>query len=174
MNTMCRKILMLFVILPYFSLFSNVLSPPCDIPAPLNYFFNCLGGEDRKLNLTLVSKNAYGRCKLEVVALFYDYPGDPTLPQARKMITTLTDRILKDINEHEELACYFQTFPLKPSNLVIRIRMHPKYCGFYYPPLGNIAYATVADGLVMYDTWNSFTYDVDRLRTEPLVLPKPK
>lgn len=148
---------------------AEALYAPCSLPDQVNYFVNCFADEQLKSNqLTLVTKNGeWGECcKLEKIALMFDYFDTLDLMTARKMILGITTRFLQEINKQDKLKCFFENFPLSLDNISIQIRMRNEHCGFVYPVLGNIASISIDSGFITYGTMNSYTYKIDTLRRE--------
>jgi hypothetical protein len=143
--------------------------PPAPFPSKLNYRLNCFEIEEsqKDKNLVLVSKNYLG-CEncIEKISLFFDLFETPDFDAARLLITQLVSGFINNINGQEELSCYFAAFPLTSKQVDVRVRIRRTQCGFFFPPLGNIAYITAVDGEVIYHTLNSFTFHYDVLRRE--------
>jgi hypothetical protein len=107
------------------------------------------------------------------IGLMFDYFGEVDIAAARRLITSVVDSLVDRINKDKKMAPYFLCYPISINQISVRIRIRRDECGFYYPPLGNVAYISAIDGMIYYGTLNSYTYEIDNLRTEPYPLPKP-
>ncbi len=144
----------------------DALTPICGLPAAIERVLNCFVMQLQNEKLVLVAKNSDGECGIDRVSLFFDLYDTVDIPAARRLIVPIVSGLLQDFNGQEKLRGYFNTFPLTYEQVVIQIRVRSKRCGFVYPVLGNITFIAAMDGTVTYGTLNSFTYEVDSLRTE--------
>lgn len=147
---------------------TDALQPVCGMPAQLNYALDCFVIGLNIDHLVLVAKNVTGDCGIEQIELLFDYFETLDIPRARELIVPLVTGFLESINARVKLKPFFECFPITEDQVSIRIRVRPKRCGFIYPVPGNIAAVTAGDGMVRYDTINSFTYGIDTLRIERL------
>jgi len=139
------------------------------LPGKLNYYLNCYAESLKERHLTLVSRNSEGcdNC-ITKISLTFDLFDTPNFDGAREVIVDLVGDLLKGVNARpDELKRYFAVFPLTIQNVDVRVRIRQNTQGcFIYPVLGNIAIISAADGIIVYDTMNSFTFQLDMLRRE--------
>lgn len=137
----------------------------CNIPGPIDRFLNCFALEQEKQKLFLVTKSVEGDCETERIGLLFDYyePMDEAL--ARGLIIQTVQSLLDAINADSKLIASMGGVPLTENDVVVRIRHRLTAC-YHFPVIGNIAYVTSMDGWILYDTINSYTYDINPLRTE--------
>lgn len=140
----------------------------CGIPSEVEYFLNRFGEEQEQKNksLVLVAKNVEGECGIEKIGLLFDYYDTFDLSKARHLVVSIVEDLLREVNSQEKLRPFFAECSLTINDVVVRIR-HQKGCEFVFPALGNIVYITAIDGLILYGTLNSYTLEIDNLRTEP-------
>ncbi|MBA3815144.1 MAG: hypothetical protein H0X29_01215 [Parachlamydiaceae bacterium] len=137
------------------------------IPDVVQYVLNCFAEEQESKELVLVEKiSGYDEGQISKLGFLFDLYKPLTMGEARGLAIGLTNNLLEKVNNNEKLKNYLSNSPFTVNNVVMRIRLRQKDCGFIYPALGNIAYVSVIDGKIIYDTINSFTYDLDNLRTE--------
>lgn len=138
------------------------------LPDIIDYVLNCFAEEQKTKGLVLVEKILdYDECQqISRLGFLFDLFRPLSMPAARQLVTSLITDLLQHVNKQEKLKNYLSHKPLTVKDVVIRLRLRNKDCGFIYPVLGNIAYVSVIDGEIIYDTINSFTYDLDTLRTE--------
>lgn len=139
------------------------------LPSGVEYVMNCFAEKVKAgKELVLVEKIwDFDKCgKLNRLGYLFDYYGDVDFMSARMMVTGLVNDMLESIHTNAKVVSYLAVVPFTEKEIVIRLRMRKRECGFIYPVLGNIAYVSVIDGNVIYDTINSYTYDLDTLRTE--------
>lgn len=139
------------------------------LPNVIEYFLNCFAEEQQKTHgLVLVEKiTDFDECEhISKLGFLFDRYQVISLSEARTLVANMVSEFLQQINSNVKLKKYFSNVPFSEKNFVVRLRMRTKDCGFIYPILGNIAYVSAIDGSIIYDTINSFTYDLDTLRTE--------
>jgi hypothetical protein len=138
------------------------------LPNVVDYVLNCFAQEQNSTGLVLVEKiSDYDECQqISKLGFLFDFYKLMSLSDARHQIVGLVNDLLLRINSNVKLKKYLAVSPFTAKDVVIRLRLRNKDCGFLYPPLGNIAYVSAIDGVIIYDTVNSFTYDLDTLRTE--------
>lgn len=138
------------------------------LPNVIDYVLNCFADEQKAKELVMVEKisDFDESQQISKLGFLFDIYKPLSMPQARQLVTGLATDLLQRVNSAEKLKEYLATTPFTVNDVVIRLRMRNKDCGFIYPALGNIAYVSVIDGTIIYDTVNSFTYDLDTLRTE--------
>lgn len=159
---------------------AECLYAPCCLPDQVNYFLNSFAEKQKQASgLVLVTKNGeserdccfdfccdfYYECKLDKIALIFDYFGEINLATARHLILNTVTSFLHEINQQEKVKPFFCKFPLSMDQISIQIRIRNESCRFY-PYLGNISMITIDDGSIIYGTINSYTNQVDVLRRE--------
>lgn len=139
-----------------------------DLPDAIDCILNRFGDAQKGKNLVFVSKNYEmdeEDCHIEKIDFLFDLYETVDIPRARILITSLVNSLLQTVMSSEKLkpylACHFNA-----DNIIMRIRIRTKECGFIYPVLGNIAYISAMDGRIFYDTLNSYTYQMDNLSME--------
>lgn len=139
-----------------------------DLPNVIDYVMNCFAEEQSAKNLVPVEKITDFDQFLSIrkLGFVFDYYETLNILSARALITGLAKDLVQKINSSPKLRSYLAVIPFTEKEVVLRLRLRKKNCGFVYPELGNIAYVSVIDGMIIYDTKNSFTYDLDTLRTE--------
>lgn len=139
-----------------------------DVPDVLNYVMNCFAEEQNGKNLVMAEKmrNYDAGGKINRVGYIFDLYEPVTIDAARLLVVDLVNDLVETVNRNEKLKPYLSVSPFTEKEAIIRLRIRTRQCGFVYPVLGNIAYVSVIDGAVIYDTINSYTYDLDMLRTE--------
>lgn len=164
------KNLIIFLWMPLLAgmgLFADHSTGYRNLPNLVDYALNCFASEQKSQNLNLVNKifdvDDWGNItRLGYLFDLYDTTLD--IPRARNMITGIVTSFVDRISQNEKLKPYLHCFTEK--NVVVRIRLRNDQCGFIYPKLGNVAYVSAIDGIVVYDTLNSYTYDLDTLQVE--------
>lgn len=138
------------------------------LPNVVNYVLNCYAEAQKNSNLVLVEKiSDYDEYdQISKLGFMFDLYKPLTLPEARQLVVRLVSNLVQHINSQNKLKKYLANYPFTEKDVVIRLRLRNKDCGFIYPFIGNIAYVSALDGDIIYDTVNSFTYDLDTLRTE--------
>lgn len=166
------RILSFFILMIAFRSFLVANVPTCSaLPNAIEYLLNCFAEEQKNKNLVLVAKisDVDACCRITKLGFLFDLDGMVDIPAGRSLITGVVTNFLNTINSNEKLRPYLTTSYFTEKNVVIRIRIRNKNCGFFYPYLGNIAYISAMDGAIIYDTINSYTYDLDLLRMENFV-----
>ena len=145
-------------------------STPCYLPGSLVYAINCFKNHTTNQDLELISVNTKEDCDDTIyeLNLVFDLAKTVDENQARKLVLNLLANLLNSFNNNQKLRPLFSISPLTANEVTIQIRIRPSDCGADYPIMGNIASVTVADGKVIYGTLNSYTYQIDILRTETL------
>lgn len=138
------------------------------LPDIIEYVLNCFAEEQKTKGLVLVEKIIdFDECRqISKLGFLFDFFRPLSMPASRQIITSLVNDLVLHVNKQEKLKNYLSHKPFTVNDVVVRLRLRNKDCGFIYPMLGNIAYVSVIDGEIIYDTINSFTYDLDTLRTE--------
>lgn len=140
---------------------------PSALPDAVEYALNCFAEEQTAKNLILVSKisDVDHCCRIQKLGFLFDLYDNVNILTARSLVTGLMASFLETIHRNEKLT-YYLADPFTEKNVVIRIRARNARCGFIYPRLGNIAFISAVDGIIIYDTINSYTYDLDTWRME--------
>lgn len=146
---------------------NGAIPKPSEVPNVLEYVMNCFAEEQKAKHLVMVEKFVeYDDCRqINRVGFLFDLYDTISMDASRVLVTGLVNDLFKSVTGNPKLKPYLVS-PFTEKEVIIRLRMRTKQCGFIYPVLGNIAYVSVIDGIVIYDTINSYTYDLDTLRTE--------
>lgn len=149
----------------------TVLAPVLGLPREINCYIDDFAAQQTHFNpsLNLVAKNAEAMCQGSVnkLALLFELTDKIDIPYGRSIITYMVGSFIDGINaQPEKFRSYFTTFPLELDDVVMSIRMRSPPGCVAYPALGNVASITSMDGLIIYGTLNSYTYEIDSLRIE--------
>jgi hypothetical protein len=141
---------------------------PNELRRTIEYILNCYGDNQENTNqLIPVNKIIEIDCKIEKLGMLFDYYGSLTIPKARRLIIQAVTELLQTVNSSNKLTPYLANCgALTPDNIIVRIRWRSSTCGFFYPPLGNIAFVSAMENKIVYDTLNSYSFTLNNLMTE--------
>jgi hypothetical protein len=138
-----------------------------DISLTVDRFFTSFVEKIKNENLVLVTKSVdIECCKIKQIGLFFDSYQHPDIPVARKLMMDVASYFLLELNRDTKLRPFLHCPPFTEKNIVIRIHFRPKQCGFYFPKLENVAHISLIDGMVSYETLNSYNFTLKNLRRE--------
>lgn len=138
-----------------------------DLCRTIDYVLNCYGNSQESTHkLVPVSKIIETDCKIEKLGMLFDYHGSLGISAARKLVVQAVSDLLQTVNSSSKLKPYLKNGGLVVDDVIIRIRVRPDACGFYYPPLGNVALVSAMEDKIVYDTMNSYSYMLNNLLTE--------
>lgn len=100
----------------------------------------------------------------EVSVMFFSYV-PATIEEARALEVTLTEKLLKKINENEKIRPYLREYPFPSSRARVSVSFH-KRNGDYYTD-GSVAYIFQARDNLFYYTADPKTKDQTVLFKEP-------
>lgn len=140
---------------------------PSALPDAVDYALNCFAEaqKDRKLVLAAKIVDVDSCTRIQKLGFLFDLYDEVDIVSGRKLITGLVATFLDAITRNEKLVPYLAC-NFAEKNIVMRVRLRDARCGYVYPRLGNIAFISFVDGMVVYDTINSYTYDLDTWRME--------
>lgn len=136
-----------------------------DIEDLLSHFVEGVKVEKNVIPLSKTFSSAENG-KVERIHLNFDSYSHPDLPGARSLILSIVNGLLTNINSNERIRPLFITHPFPIENVEVRIKFVSKNDDFTYPKLGNIAYVSIVDGIISYETLNSYNYQIEHLRSE--------
>jgi len=141
---------------------------PGELRRTIEYILNCYADNQESINqLIPVSKIIETDCKIEKLGMLFDYYGSLNIPKARRLIIQAVTELLQTVNSSNKLTPYLaHCGALTPDDIIIRIRWRSSACGFFYPPLGNVAFVSAMEDKIVYDTLNSYTFTLNNLMTE--------
>lgn len=140
---------------------------PGELTRTLEYILNCYGtNQEKNHRLIPVSKIFEINSKIEKLGMLFDYYGSLDISKARALAIQAVTELLQIANSSNKLVPYLANCGLTPDDIIIRIRWRSPTCGFFYPPLGNIAFVSAMENKIIYDTLNSYTFTLNNLMTE--------
>jgi len=147
------------------------ISSPCHLPGSLVYAINCFAETQVENHLELVRVTAPSECgcTIDELDLYFNMLDTLDEKASRQFAVTIVNDLLVELNKNEKISSLFTTFPLTLNEVMIQIQMKDLNCEYIYPRLGNIASITIEDQRIIYGTMNSYTYQIDTLRTETIV-----
>ena len=100
----------------------------------------------------------------EIRVMFFAYR-PATIEEARVLETSLTEKLLKKINENEKIRPYLREYPFKANRARVSVSFHKPNSSVYTD--GSVAYVLQAKGQILYCAADPKTEDYYDLHEEP-------